>query len=204
MRLGDAYREAYRPLREVVAEHLRSMILSGELAAGERLLEDKLAERLGVSRNPVREAIRVLETTGLVEVVPRQGAYVCQPDLSELRHLLDVRGALEGHAAEAAARHRPEGLIDRLQACIDEGERAGRVRERHGAVWGLCETGAAGPSGNRYGDAAGHTCLAVVGPVMRRQTLETGASDRAANMEAFAAAMLDAFLEALTEADRAP
>jgi nicotinamide-nucleotide amidase len=78
------------------------------------------------------------------------------------------------------------------------------VRERHGAVWGLCETGAAGPSGNRYGDAAGHTCLAVAGPVTRRLTLETGNNDRVANMEAFAAAMLDAFLGALTEADRAP
>ncbi len=78
------------------------------------------------------------------------------------------------------------------------------VRERHGAVWGLCETGAAGPGGNRYGDAAGHTCLAVAGPALRRATLETGLADRAANMEAFAAAMLDAFLDALAEADRAP
>lgn len=79
---------------------------------------------------------------------------------------------------------------------------AGLVRERHGAVWGLCETGAAGPGGNRYGDAAGHTCLAVAGPVTHRRTIETGSGDRAANMEAFAAAMLDAFLEALAEADR--
>ncbi|TNC08928.1 CinA family protein [Methylobacterium terricola] len=78
------------------------------------------------------------------------------------------------------------------------------VRERHGAVWGLCETGAAGPGGNRYGDSAGHTCLAVAGPVASRRTVETGDSDRAANMEAFAAAMLDAFLEALAEADGAP
>ncbi|WP_165795752.1 CinA family protein, partial [Methylobacterium frigidaeris] len=78
------------------------------------------------------------------------------------------------------------------------------VRESHGAVWGLCETGAAGPGGNRYGDAAGHTCLAVAGPVTRRLTLETGNNDRVANMEAFAAAMLDAFLDALAEADRAP
>jgi DNA-binding GntR family transcriptional regulator len=124
MRLGDAYREAYRPLREIVAERLRAMILSGELAAGERLLEDKLADRLGVSRNPVREAIRVLETTGLVEVVPRQGAYVCKPDLTELRQLLDVRGALEGHAAESAARQRPEGLVEELRACLDEAEKA--------------------------------------------------------------------------------
>lgn len=74
------------------------------------------------------------------------------------------------------------------------------VRERHGATWGLAETGAAGPSGNRYGDAAGHTCLAVSGPVERVVTLETGAADRAANMRAFAAALLERFGEALAAA----
>ena len=65
------------------------------------------------------------------------------------------------------------------------------ARERFGATWGLSETGAAGPTGNGYGDAAGHTCLAVSGPVEFAVTLETGASDRWANMEAFAAAALD-------------
>ncbi len=59
---------------------------------------------------------------------------------------------------------------------------ARRVRERHGTTWGLGETGATGPTGNRYGDAAGHTCIAVVGPVERAITLETGSADRQANM----------------------
>lgn len=63
---------------------------------------------------------------------------------------------------------------------------AGRVRERHGAVWGLGETGATGPTGNRYGDPAGHTCIAVAGPVERAVTLETGSADRRGNMHAFA------------------
>lgn len=120
MRLGDSY----RPLREVVAERLRAMILSGELAPGERLLEDKLAEALGVSRNPVREAIRTLESTGLVEVVPRRGAYVCQPDLDEVRQLLDLRAVLEGHAAETVAGQDTSAVIDRLRALLDEGEAA--------------------------------------------------------------------------------
>ena len=71
------------------------------------------------------------------------------------------------------------------------------VRARLGATWGLAETGAAGPSGNRYGDPAGHTCLAVVGPVERVATLETGHADRAANMRAFAAALLDLLADAL-------
>ena len=65
------------------------------------------------------------------------------------------------------------------------------ARERFGATWGLSETGAAGPTGNGYGDAAGHTCIALSGPVEMAITLETGEADRAANMEAFAAAALD-------------
>jgi PncC family amidohydrolase len=72
------------------------------------------------------------------------------------------------------------------------------VRERHGATWGLSETGATGPTGNRYGDAAGHTCIAIDGPAQCALTLETGSADRRANMEAFAAKALEALLEALS------
>jgi nicotinamide-nucleotide amidase len=64
------------------------------------------------------------------------------------------------------------------------------ARERFGATWALAETGATGPTGNRYGDAAGHACLAVAGPVERARTLETGRSERSANMQAFAEAAL--------------
>ena len=72
------------------------------------------------------------------------------------------------------------------------------IRERLGTTWGLAETGAAGPTGNRYGDAAGHTCLAVSGPVERVLTLETGRDDREANMWEFARAALALLHEALT------
>jgi nicotinamide-nucleotide amidase len=73
---------------------------------------------------------------------------------------------------------------------------ARRVRERNAATWGIGETGAAGPTGNRYGDAAGHSCIAVVGPTIERAiTLETGSSDRQANMRAFAARALSLFAE---------
>ena len=65
------------------------------------------------------------------------------------------------------------------------------MRQRLGATWALGETGAAGPAGNRYGDSAGHACLAVAGPVERVVTLETGQRDRLGNMRAFAAAALD-------------
>jgi nicotinamide-nucleotide amidase len=74
------------------------------------------------------------------------------------------------------------------------------VRERLGAAWGLAETGAAGPTGNRYGDAAGHACLAVSGAVEAVRTIQTGSSDRAANMRAFALAALTLLDEALQQA----
>jgi nicotinamide-nucleotide amidase len=69
--------------------------------------------------------------------------------------------------------------------------KARTIRELLGATWGLAETGASGPTGNRYGDAAGHACLAVAGPVERAITLETGHSDREKNMWAFAKAALE-------------
>jgi PncC family amidohydrolase len=65
------------------------------------------------------------------------------------------------------------------------------IRDKLGATWGLSETGASGPTGNRYGDAAGHACIAVVGPVERSLTLETGSADREANMWTFAKTALD-------------
>jgi nicotinamide-nucleotide amidase len=80
---------------------------------------------------------------------------------------------------------------------------ARNARERYGATWGISETGAAGPTGNGYGDAAGHTCVAVAGPVEAVLTIETGESDRQANMLAFAMASLSLLQRALAamEAD---
>ncbi len=72
---------------------------------------------------------------------------------------------------------------------------AWRMRERHGAVWGLGETGATGPTGNRYGDPAGHTCIAVAGPAERAIMLRTGSAERLANMEAFAKRALELLVE---------
>jgi nicotinamide-nucleotide amidase len=74
---------------------------------------------------------------------------------------------------------------------------ARRVREQLGATWGLAETGASGPTGNRYGDAPGHACLAVSGPVELVTTLETGSADREANMLRFARAALELALTAM-------
>ena len=74
---------------------------------------------------------------------------------------------------------------------------ARRAREKIGATWAVSETGATGPSGNRYGDAAGHTCVAVAGPIEVAATLETGSTDRRANMDAFAKRALELLAEAL-------
>jgi nicotinamide-nucleotide amidase len=78
---------------------------------------------------------------------------------------------------------------------------ARRMRERNGSTWGIAETGAAGPTGNRYGDAAGHSCIAVVGPNIECAiTLETGSADRQANMRAFAMRALELLAEAVAAA----
>ncbi|MDP7393063.1 MAG: CinA family protein [Pseudomonadota bacterium] len=77
---------------------------------------------------------------------------------------------------------------------------AGSVRELLSATWGLAETGAAGPTGNSYGDDAGHTCVAVAGPVTDVRTLETASSDREANMWAFTDEALELFIECLKRA----
>lgn len=71
------------------------------------------------------------------------------------------------------------------------------IRQRCATVWGVGETGATGPTGNRYGDAAGHSAIAVVGPAERAMTLETGSADRQANMTAFAEAALDLLIQCL-------
>jgi len=76
---------------------------------------------------------------------------------------------------------------------------ANQVRQRFSTDWGLSETGATGPTGNRYGDAAGHSCMAVAGPAQAVLTLETGSADRQANMQKFAATALDLLLQNLSK-----
>lgn len=71
------------------------------------------------------------------------------------------------------------------------------IRDSHGATWGLSETGATGPTGNRYGDPAGHACLGLDGPTVTAMTLRTGSDDRSGNMHAFAAAALGLFEDVL-------
>ena len=113
-----------QPLREVVAGQLRSMILGGELKPGQRLVEGQLAELLGVSRNPVREAMRSLEATGLIEVVPRRGAHVCAIDKCEVHHIQRIRTLVEGYAVEQAAQRQDPDSIGRILRCLEDGRSA--------------------------------------------------------------------------------
>ncbi len=100
------------------------MILRGEFKPGDRLHENNIARDLGVSRSPVREAIRALEATGLIEVTPRIGASVTTFDAQDLTQLLEVRAVLEAFAAELAAKHRTPADIDEIDRCLIEGRKA--------------------------------------------------------------------------------
>ena len=108
----------FLPLRDVVFNTLRKAILTGELKPGERLMEIHLANRLGVSRTPIREAIRKLELEGLVIMIPRRGAEVAQITEKSLKDVLEVRRALDALCAELACdRISEEGMEDLKEAC---------------------------------------------------------------------------------------
>lgn len=104
----------YLPLRDVVFNTLRQAILKGELKPGERLMEIALAERLGVSRTPIREAMRKLEQEGLVVMIPRRGAQVASITEKDLNDVLEVRIALENMAVEKACSRMTEDSIGKL------------------------------------------------------------------------------------------
>ncbi|MBQ3666031.1 MAG: GntR family transcriptional regulator [Lachnospiraceae bacterium] len=110
----------YLPLRDVVFITLREAILKGEIEPGERLMEISLAEKLGVSRTPIREAIRKLELEGLVIMTPRKGAVVAEITLKDLRDVLEVRKNLEKMAVELACQKATEEDIMELKQSHQE------------------------------------------------------------------------------------
>ena len=116
--------DEYLPLRDVVFKTLRQGILTGELKPGERLMEIHLANRLGVSRTPIREAIRMLELEGLVTMIPRRGAEVSQITEKNLRDVLEVRRALDALAVELACERITEDEKGALKEACEEFERA--------------------------------------------------------------------------------
>jgi DNA-binding GntR family transcriptional regulator len=102
------------PLRQAVYDALAEMIASGSLKPGQHLVESELAEHLGVSRQPIREALQRLQADGWVELRPAYGAYVHTPTPEEVDQLLGVRSVLEAYSAHGAALHRTEDQIARL------------------------------------------------------------------------------------------
>lgn len=116
----------YLPLRDVVFQTLRQAILRGELKPGERLMEVHLAERLGVSRTPIREAIRKLELEGLVVMIPRRGAVVASITEKDLKDVLEVRRTLEILAGEVACERITPELLKELERA---GEEFGGLKE---------------------------------------------------------------------------
>ena len=112
------YMNEFLPLRDVVFNTLRQAILTGELKPGERLMEIHLANKLGVSRTPIREAIRKLELEGLVTMIPRRGAEVAQITEKSMNDVLEVRRALDALCVELACdRITPEELEQLKEAC---------------------------------------------------------------------------------------
>ncbi len=107
--------DGYKPLRDVVFENLRDAIITQVLKPGERLMEIQLADEMGVSRTPVREAIRKLELEGLVVMVPRKGAYVAGVSMKDIHEVYEVRSALEMLAVTLAAERITDEELNALE-----------------------------------------------------------------------------------------
>ena len=120
---GRRLGESHSPLTRLVVDRLRERILSGTVGGGERLVEGRLSEELGVSRMPVREALRQLASEGLVTIEPRRGATVTQFTEEQVRELVEVRATLEGLNAKLAARRHDPAKIAELQGILSEGVR---------------------------------------------------------------------------------
>ncbi|HEY0202959.1 MAG TPA: CinA family protein [Acetobacteraceae bacterium] len=152
-----------------------------------------LAERLGALLKARGETVAVSESSsgGLVSAsllaVPGASAYF---QGGAVVYTGDARTALLGITGEEMTGLRSSSEPYAMLL-------ARTVRSRLGTTWGIAETGAAGPTGNRYGDLAGHTCIAISGPAERTATLRTGSADRVANMRAFARALLEMLTEAV-------
>lgn len=110
--------DSYQPLREVVCETLRDAIRKGILAPGERLMEIQLAEELGVSRTPVREAIRKLELEGYVIMMPRRGTYVANLSIRDVNEVFEIRTSLDSLASGLAAERITDEELEQLQRLL--------------------------------------------------------------------------------------
>lgn len=135
----------YKPLRDVIFATLREAIVAGELKPGERLLEVKLADKMGVSRTPVREAIRKLELEGLVVMLPRKGAHVANLSAKDIANVLEIRAALDALATVLAANRITDSELKELEriheqfiSCVEKNNIQGAIKkdvEFHDAIY---------------------------------------------------------------------
>lgn len=117
-RLAPIKLDSYQPLREVVCETLREAIRTGVLKPGERLMEIQLADELGVSRTPVREAIRKLELEGYVIMMPRRGTYVANLSIRDVNEVFEIRTSLDSLASGLAAERITDEELERLERLL--------------------------------------------------------------------------------------
>lgn len=111
---------SHRPLREIVYDELKMQILTGQIEPGTRMMEVEMAKEMGVSRTPVREAIRKLEKEGLVTIEPRRGAYASEVSVRDMIEILEVREEIEGLATELAAKRMDDDTKARLYRTADK------------------------------------------------------------------------------------
>jgi DNA-binding GntR family transcriptional regulator len=139
----------HRTLREQIVSSLRESIIKGELSPGQKITEPDLAEKLGISRTPIREALRQLESEGYLTVIPRRGAVVSIVTRKEIRDFFELKSLLEGYASRIAARKNTEKDIarltrinEKLEVMAQKGDVEAFFRknnEFHKALIGLCD-----------------------------------------------------------------
>lgn len=125
---------SHSPLTTLVVEALRERIMGGTISPGERLVESRLSDELGVSRMPVREALRQLAAEGLVTIEPRRGASVTAFAPEQVRELVEVRATLEGLNAKLAAQRHDEKQIAEMERILAEGTRMATSDEDQAAL----------------------------------------------------------------------
>lgn len=112
--------DSYKPLRELVCENIRQAIIDGTFSPGERLMEIQLADEMGVSRTPVREAIRKLELEGFVVMIPRRGTYVADISIRDITEIYEIRTCLDVLAAGLAAERITDEELETLNRHLVE------------------------------------------------------------------------------------
>lgn len=136
-------RLASQTLADRAGEMLRERILAGDLASGDRLVEARIAQQLGISRGPLREALKQLAAEGLVREEPRRGTFVATPTVQDVRDAYDLRVAIEGKAARLVIANHDRAALEALRRAVDEiasAAEAGDLRKLVRADYGFHET----------------------------------------------------------------